>query len=401
MSEYRIEYLIILKEKEAFCSTVETFNKLLETNSMLFIKKNIVQFQGKDFEYEILSGEVLEKNQRYFKITLKTLDETVIPTFLNLLKIIREQVHRADGIINTLWDDISNFYSIKAYPQINRIENLMRKLITTFMLTNVGLDWTNDTVPSEIKSTISRKGKNQHNNNFLHETDFIQLADFLFKPYQTTDISNLYKQLKDCINITELSLENLKEFIPKSNWDRYFKSYVKCDDEYLNKKWKRLYELRCTVAHNNLLTKTEYEEIEMLVNDLTEKLQEAINSIDKIIIPKEEQEQIVVNAVNTIDERYNNFLESWKHIGTEVKSLYVKSKLGDKDQKYYLKQMLEGLVAAEILSEDYLSEFLPIQAFVDKISKLEQTVTDEEVHELTAKANSYYLDKVFLESPFV
>jgi hypothetical protein len=53
------------------------------------------------------------------------------------------------------------------------------------MLTNVGINWTNETVPVEIKQSINRKGKTQYYTNFLHETDFIHLADFLFKAYQT------------------------------------------------------------------------------------------------------------------------------------------------------------------------------------------------------------------------
>jgi hypothetical protein len=116
IQEYKIEYLIIIKEKDAFCSTVETFNKLLETNSLIQLEGDSLVFHGKVFKYQVFSSEVKGQNQRYFKITLKTSDKSDIPDFLNLLKIIREQVNRAEGNINTLWDDISNFYSIQAYP---------------------------------------------------------------------------------------------------------------------------------------------------------------------------------------------------------------------------------------------------------------------------------------------
>ncbi len=301
-----------------------------------------------------------DKEQRFFRIKLSGNGDGIINDFIDLLKIIREQTYRADGNINTLWDDISNYYSIKAYPEINRIENLMRKLLTTFMLTNIGINWTDETLPKEVKSTIKRKSKDEnHNTNLLHETDFIQLADFLFKPYQTKDINTLYKQLKNCKDISELTLEDLREFIPKSNWERYFKVFVNCEDDYLNKKWARLYELRCIIAHNNLLSQIEFEEISMLVKELEPKIQEAIDNIDNIIIPKEEKEQVIENVVTSIDEKTKDFIKIWKSIEKEIRELHIRI-FGESLRNVKIKKMITELINENMLPAEFLDHLDPI-----------------------------------------
>ncbi|MFG3826309.1 hypothetical protein ACGI6H_34825, partial [Escherichia coli] len=64
------------------------------------------------------------------------------------------------GSTQIIWDDISKYYSIQAYPLIHEIENLMRKLITKFMIHNVGLSWTKDSVPKEFSEALKKSEKN-------------------------------------------------------------------------------------------------------------------------------------------------------------------------------------------------------------------------------------------------
>lgn len=401
MGEYKIEYLIMIKHKWSFCDNIESFNKLLETNSLLSIKKDKLIFKKHEFRYEIFTSDVKDKEQRFFRIKLSGSGDGIINNFIDLLKIVREQTYRADGNINTLWDDISNYYSIKAYPEINRIENLMRKLLTTFMLTNIGINWTDETLPTEVKSTIKRKSKNEnHNTNLLHETDFIQLADFLFKPYQTKDINNLYKQLKNCKDISELTLEELREFIPKSNWERYFKVFVNCEDDYLNKKWARLYELRCIIAHNNLLSQTEFEEISMLVRELEPKIQEAIDNIDNIIIPKEEKEHVIENVVTSIDEKTGEFITIWKTIEKEIRDLHTRN-FGESPRNVGVKKMITELIDKSILPNEFLDQFDPIWLFRNKLVHLDHKINQEEISIMIDKAYAFYNQYICFEIPFI
>ncbi len=357
-------------------------------------------YKGIEFTYEIFTNDVKEKEQRYFKIKLTGQSDDIIPEFIELLKIIREQVYRAEASVNTLWDDLSNHYSVKAYPEINRIENLMRKLITTFMLTNIGINWTNETVPSEVKSSLKRKGKGEFENaNWLHETDFIQLADFLFKSYSTLDINNFFKELKSCTHITQLSLKTIKEYVPRSNWERYFKTYVNCEDDYLNKKWSRLYELRCIIAHNNLLSRMQYDEIVLLVNELEITITEAINNVDKISIPQEEQEQIIENVIS-IDERNMPFIKAWKEIEKEITDLFNRVGLKTESEKRSLKTKVKQLVDKGVLPLDFLTDLDSIGKFRNTLADMSENVDPGEILKMTAQIEDFYNRRVFLESPF-
>jgi len=390
MPKLIVEYLIMLRIKGNFCNNTDSFNKLLETNSLISIKKDKLFFNKKEFSYWNFTSEVKDKDQRYFKIKLEGQEESIIPQFLELLKIIREQTFRADGNINILWDDISNYYSTKAYPEINKIENLMRKLLTTFMLTNIGINWSNETLPTEVKSSLKLKNKKDNSNtNLLHETDFIQLADFLFKPYQTQDISNLYKQLKNCKDISELDLNNLKEFIPRSNWERYFKTFVNFENELLNKKWSKLYELRCIIAHNNFLSHFEYEETIALINELTPRIYEAIDSIDKIIVPTEEKDQVIENVVTSIDDNSKEFLSKWREVNKFIQQLYV-DKIGPLDTANNISNMIVSLVEKSTLKQDFLDDIEPIGIFRDKLVKLEYKVDVNEVILMTKMLQDFY-----------
>jgi hypothetical protein len=152
------------------------------------------------------------------------------------LHSIRGIVYRSGGQPETLWDDVSLYYSQKSYPLIHKVENLMRKLITYFMLTNIGKEWVTQTSPSVIMDAIDKSKRKQYLD-VLHQIDFINLADFLFKPYQTKDTKELFQIISDAKSKDDLNLEDLKTFEAKSNWQKYFSKIVDCTDEYLDKRW--------------------------------------------------------------------------------------------------------------------------------------------------------------------
>ena len=213
----------------------------------------------------------------------------------DLLKTVKTIIHNAGGQPETLWNDISFYYSKKAYPLIHQIENRMRKLIAYFMLTTIGKEWISFTSPSAVKEAIDKSKRKQYLD-VLHQVDFKHLGDFLFKSYETRRISELYEQIESAQTLEDLDLEDLKSFTVKSNWERYFSEIVECDNAYLDKRWSQLYELRCKVAHNAIVLQSDYERIDELVTEVEEKLQKAIDNIDKIYVPQEDKEQVAVET---------------------------------------------------------------------------------------------------------
>src|SRR5688572_12149441 len=105
------------------------------------MKEKTLIYKGLEVEYTITTNEIPNQNQRYFHASMTTQSLKEERKFLELLKMFREIVFKAGGKINILWDDLSTYYSSKAYPLVHQTENLLRKLISKFMLVSIGMNW--------------------------------------------------------------------------------------------------------------------------------------------------------------------------------------------------------------------------------------------------------------------
>ena len=113
---------------------------------------------------------------------------------------------------------------------------------------------------------------------------------FLFNEYSLkSNISELTSLVDKNNNVP---YQSVTQFIPKSNWDRYFKNIVSVDGVHLKKQWDRLYELRCKIAHNNFFTVSDYNEVIQIVNDLKPSIEMAINTLDDISVKSTDKEMI-------------------------------------------------------------------------------------------------------------
>jgi hypothetical protein len=177
------------------------------------------------------------------------------------------------------------------------------------MLTNIGQGWEKDVIPESVKKVSRTKPKDS---NYLYEVNFIQLSYFLFVKYGTVDDKILLEQIASADALSDLNLEELKNSIPISNWERYFSPIVDCDDSYLEKRWGKLYDYRCKIAHNNEFNKSDYEVTLKLYSEVKEKLQQATDNLDKIKLTDEDKEFIAENIAGTTNELYGIFLHKWK-----------------------------------------------------------------------------------------
>lgn len=273
-------------------------------------------------------------------------------------RAIRKLLHMAsNGNVQNLWDDISFYYSKISYPHIHEIENLMRKLITKFMLTNVGLSWAKDTIPEDIRKS-PRQEKSGSTNNYLYEIDFIQLSDFLFSEYRTLEISALIKKISE-IKTQTVEMSEISDFIPKSNWKRYFEPHVDCDATYLESRWKRLYELRCKIAHNNAFSKTDHELTIELSKEVKEKLEKAIQSLDAISVPEEEREELVESVIGHANQEAATIFNLWWNQGINSKN-HVKNKSSFKRYNWHKDSSYEKLLAS-VLNNDTISDEIALK----------------------------------------
>ncbi|HEP9092655.1 HepT-like ribonuclease domain-containing protein [Pseudomonas aeruginosa] len=308
----KLEYLAIISSDNSFCQNSSAFKNLLQSDSEIKIQGKKIKHKSFEVDYELQEGFNEEKKHRFFHLRLKT-DSDSVDDFSKMGRAIKKMLNMPSEInIQTLWDDVSFHYSKNSYPLIHEIENLMRKLITKFMLTNVGLGWSKDTIPEEIKKS-SRAGSADGNNNYLYEVDFIQLSDFLFNEYRTLDLNTLAKKISE-IKTDSVNVEEISEFIPKSNWKRYFEPYVDCDANYLQSRWQRLYEMRCKIAHNNSFNKSDYLQTLRVAEEVKEKLEKAIESLDAISVPEDDREELAESVVSHISLGTANFVQKWKMV---------------------------------------------------------------------------------------
>ncbi|MCE2982908.1 MAG: hypothetical protein LW832_05020, partial [Parachlamydia sp.] len=230
----KLEYLIFIDNEGIKCNDEKSFNHLLQSNPDIEVKNNKIKYKSITVDYELTFGQIADTNRTYFHLIFNYNEIDKIDIYVSLLKSVKSVIHIITKTPQTLYDGISIYYSNLAYPIISDIENVMRRLITKFMLTKVGVDWIKDRTPDDVKSSINSSNKDL---TYLHNVDFIQLKNFLFSENYPVHKENLVKKLKEAKDISELNLDDIKVLIPNSNWERYFSTNISISKEKLIKSW--------------------------------------------------------------------------------------------------------------------------------------------------------------------
>ncbi|ODC03498.1 hypothetical protein BFW38_08005 [Terasakiispira papahanaumokuakeensis] len=381
-NDLKVEYLVIIDSESTFCRNAQSFKSFLQSDSEINISGTKIKFRGISVDYELQEGENTNKNHKFFHIKL-VCDEKDLADFSDLCRSIKKLLHmNSKNSVQTLWDDISFYYSSRSYPMIYEIENLMRKLITKFMLTTVGLGWTKETVPEELKRS-SRTENIDTNINYLYETDFIQLSNFLFDEYRTLDIAALIKKISE-IETDSVRVDEIHDFIPRSNWERYFRSNVDCEGSYLKVRWEKLYKLRCKIAHNNTFTKPDYEQTEKLVEEVRSKLITAIQSLDKITISDDEKEDLAEIVASNASVVFGSFIQKWKMLESLIVELLVAQKILpaelSKREKLMLYKNQEALIKNGLIDSKMYKEIKTLNKVRNiMVHETEQYFSDSEI----------------------
>ena len=243
-----VEYLVLIDDNDQYCQSIDALNNLIKGCDDIKIEEKKVLFENCSFGYEVSLNYVAGSSQRNFHLTLTLLKDDEQEKFNELLKLLRTILSKMSGRPpEVLWDDLSSQLCEKAYPVIHKTENLLRKLIAKIMLANLGVKWTQVAIPSEVdnsikgqasdRSDVQKKSPKKTNDtgNYLYQLDFIQLSKLLFKEYSTGNIEQIKKNIAKAASVDNLDIEELKELIPKSNWQRYFSPIIECQSSFLEK----------------------------------------------------------------------------------------------------------------------------------------------------------------------
>lgn len=204
--------------------------------------------------------------------------------------------------IRILTDDISTSISKRIYPLINELENILRRYIAKFFTQKIGLDWWKQAVPDKVIDKTKLRGSNETVFSKLVATDmtlidFDDLGEIIYKhKLGFNKPENLAEKILSIKSDEEL--QKLKSDLD-SNYNRFFKQHFK--DYGFDIKWKKLFQVRNKVAHNNLFVNSDLESAETLYKELKEIILKAENSINDFKFSVEEQEAMI-QAASTVEK---------------------------------------------------------------------------------------------------
>ncbi|SFH40261.1 hypothetical protein SAMN05660649_05078 [Desulfotomaculum arcticum] len=306
----KLEYLLV-KKKDDFCNTIEQFQNFLLTNKRLSIAEDILTIDNHQIKYNLIEQDIEKTKELSFHLSFESLSESEdkeIEALETADKFIRRIIDTYSNLfyINTIWDDVSTYYGIKAYPKINSIENKMRKIIYIFMIRNSGSKWVERNIPRDVKESIKKTQEKNNIHNMLEDclycADFIQLGYFFFEKYPINrDWRSLIMELKKAKQLDNDSIDKMIEkYVSTSNWERYFAGEIQVDE--LLDKWQILYEFRNKVAHNKKIQKKDFTDAIKILDELEGAFDKCLERINQIEVPENGQNAIEEIAEESIEK---------------------------------------------------------------------------------------------------
>ena len=277
-----VNYLILFNKKNFQFTGCKRFLSLIELVDEIGFDReaSIINYKDSVYTYSLKNeGEHFEtKDTELFDLLIMAKkNEKDIENLSSLLREIRIIVSNQKGTLTPVFDGISAYYAERAYPLIHFIENSMRKLYSKFTLIKLGPTWVNS-IPSEVGVN---KATNTNSNNPLYDLDFINLSQLLFNEFSTKEITaEVLKGISD----GSILASDINEYVPQSNWERYFSSIVECESNYLESRWKKLYTLRNKIAHNKLFTKDDLNDVKKITEEIKVKLIPAFDKVSAVEI---------------------------------------------------------------------------------------------------------------------
>lgn len=280
--------------------------------------------------------------------------------------------------IRILHDDVSTEISNEIYPLVNKIENLLRRYLIKFFTQKIGVDWWTVTASRLLTDKMSSRKGNEKVFSQLVDTDvtlidFDDLGELIYK--QSSGFNTQENIIKRIMETKSLEgLESLKQEL-QGNYSKYFKTAFQ--DNQFDKKWKKLFEIRNKVAHNNLFVCDDLNNAKQLVTDLTKIINEAEEKIEEFKFSVEEQEairQVTIDAVKA-EEAQTTSQEKEKLTELKIIGKIDLSDIGKQDENDNSSGMFKIISEEQFLeelkkSEDWAkrnSNFVGLKYFVTKI----------------------------------
>lgn len=303
------ELLCVDSENTSKIQTVEHLFYSLLSNGELWLspKQNQKQLKIEDENLVVTLNSMDTKDapdfvaQKTFRIHALGKFDVVEKFRLRLADHVRKQ---AMNLVYVLTDEVSEQIARDIYPQLNKVENKLRRYVIKFFVTKLGPDWWKVTADAEMQKKAQQRKNNekvfsQHVDNKAYLIDFGEIGKIVYA--QSSGFISKEDIIEKVMNVeaTPEALARLKSEI-QSNYTKFFKETFK--DKGFQDKWIKLEEIRHKVAHNNLFTKDDFEKANELVKSLLEIIDDAEQKIDEIVFSTDEQAAIQEAIIDTLSQ---------------------------------------------------------------------------------------------------
>ena len=270
----------------------------------------VLQFNGEEngksdiwsifFQY----GTFNECKQLEISIYSETYLPNVQNEYLERLKLnIKKSVKRDWDKIIWLVDKDSECLSIELYPQIYKIENLMREVLNEVMNKQYGTTWWDTFAPTNIRKKHSDrlkefKAKIQSFNDVDERLMCIDISDLLelmtlkrycWKPAFDAKISGMLNGVQAYNEgaIRDLLFKQCE--IEIDLWEDQFSKYLPND---FIERYRVFAKDRNHIMHNKLIDRSAYMTMKEVAEQVQDDLQNALEKLHKIILSEEEKLEI-------------------------------------------------------------------------------------------------------------
>ncbi|MBQ2671451.1 MAG: hypothetical protein IJG00_01390 [Clostridia bacterium] len=315
-------------------------------------------FSIEDCNVEIKIHEI--KNITYVDVISTAKTKTQI---IKSLEQIHDKISESDiqkkYIMIVSYDAISEHYCNKIYPKLNEFERNLRHLLSKIYTLNFGIEYYNTTVNKDLrakaKESLKAKGspskkRIEMTKKFFYNLNYSGIQSLLFTKQLTQieekAINEFISNLKPDDKFTGKEIRDIIEsFVPKSDWERLFKSKIPDDIE---KMIDDVRNYRNSIMHCKFFFKDDYNQCKKLIAKLNRKVLKAIDITTNEDFAEKNWQELMA-CIPNITETFEKFYEIMANAGKKLVQINQKLAPLFENKTWETNNMFKGI--AEIVSK--------------------------------------------------
>jgi uncharacterized protein with HEPN domain len=220
--------------------------------------------------------------------------------------------------IRILTDDISTSIANQLYPEINKVESLLRRYLVKFFIQRVGINWWETTATrlmiEKVKYRLEKKDEfANYVDQDVSQLDFDDLGELIYK--QTSGFNQPEKIVSKLLSLDTMDdLRHLQREL-QGNYTKYFKEFFQ--DKHFEQLWKELLRIRNKVAHQGTFYGFDLERGLQVTSTLTEIIGEAEARIDEVVFSTEEKDALRKATIHASRVQHEEADEQGEHADEE------------------------------------------------------------------------------------